>query len=124
MQDVFDGIDLKSRAGAFMGGSIQAWFGGTTVDLRDVELGPGAELSLNTLFGGIAVKTPPGWRIESELRALAGGVDAPAPTHDVPDSPVLTVTGSAIFGGISVAAKAGTDDTIRASAARNGEPHD
>ena len=121
---VFDGIELKSRARAFTGGSMLAWFGGIVVDLRDVELGSGAQLSLNTFFGGIAVKTPPGWRVESELKALAGGVDAPAPTQGEPDWPVLTVTGSAILGGISVATKAATDDTARATAARNGEPHD
>jgi hypothetical protein len=121
---VFDGIDLKSRAEAFKGGSMLAWFGGITVDLREVELAPGAQLSLNTFFGGIAIKTPPGWRIESELKALAGGVDAPAPAHDEPDSPVLTVTGSAIFGGISVAAKAATDDPTQDAPARNGEPPD
>jgi hypothetical protein len=121
---VFDGIDLKSRAEAFKGGSMLAWFGGINVDLREVELAPGAQLSLNTFFGGIAIKTPPGWRIESELKALAGGVDAPAPAHDEPDSPVLTVTGSAIFGGISVAAKAATDDPTQDAPARNGEPPD
>ncbi len=45
-----------------------AWFGGIAVDLREVELAPGARLSLHTLFGGIAIKTPPSWRVESELK--------------------------------------------------------
>jgi hypothetical protein len=121
---VFDGIDLKSRATGFKGGSMLAWFGGITVDLREVELAARAQLSVNTFFGGIAIKTPPGWRIESKLKALVGGVDAPAPNHDEPDSPVLTVTGSAIFGGIAVTAKAAMDDPARAAAAQNGEPHD
>jgi hypothetical protein len=121
---VFDGIDLKSRARDFKGGSMLAWFGGITVDLREVELAPHAELSLHTLFGGIAIKTPSGWRVESaEMKTLAGGVDTPEP-QDEPDSPVLTVRGSAIFGGISVAAKAPLDDRARAAAARNGEPRD
>jgi len=60
---VFDGIDLKSRATSFKGGSMLAWFGGINVDLREVELAPRARLSVNTFFGGIAIKTPPGWRI-------------------------------------------------------------
>jgi len=82
-----------------------AWFGGIAVDLREVELAPGARLSLNTLFGGIAIKTPPGWRIESELKALAGGVDTRSPAQDDTDPPILTVTGTALFGGIAVGAK-------------------
>ena len=107
---IFDGIDLESRATAFTGGSMLAWFGGITVDLRQVELAPGARLSLHTLFGGIQIKTPPGWRVESGLKAIAGGVDARTPAQDDPDAPVLTLTGTALFGGIAVGAKASGED--------------
>jgi hypothetical protein len=41
---VFDGIDLRSRAKAFKGGSMLAWWGGIAVDLREAELAPGARL--------------------------------------------------------------------------------
>jgi hypothetical protein len=99
---VFDGIDLKSRSKAFKGGSMLAWFGGIKVDLRDAELAPGARLSANTLFGGIAIETPPGWRVESNAKALAGGVDARTPARDDPDAPALTLEGMALFGGIAV----------------------
>ncbi len=104
---VFDGIELESRARAFTGGSMLAWFGGIAVDLRRAELAPGARLSLHTLCGGIAIRTPPHWRIESELKTLAGGVEARSPAQDHPDAPVLTLTGTAVCGGIAVHAKAG-----------------
>ncbi len=106
---VFNGITLESRAKAFTGGSMLAWYGGIDVDLREVELAPDARLSLHTLFGGIAIKTPPGWRIESELNAFAGGVDTRTPSQDDPDAPVLTLTGTALFGGIAVRAKTDTN---------------
>lgn len=99
---VFNGITLKSRAAAFSGGSMLAWYGGIDVDLRETELAPGATLALHTLFGGIAIRVPPGWRVESELKPFAGGVDVrPSAQHD-PDAPVLTLTGTALFGGIAV----------------------
>jgi len=104
---VFDGIELESRATAFTGGSMLAWFGGIDVDLRRVELAPGARLSMHALFGGIEVKTPPGWRVESEVKTFAGGVDTRTPAHHDPDAPVLAVRGTAVFGGIEVGAKAG-----------------
>jgi hypothetical protein len=100
----FDGIELKSRARAFKGGSMLAWFGGIEVDLRGAELAPEARLSVNTLFGGIEIKTPASWRVESSLKALAGGVDAPTPSPDRPDAPVLILEGMALFGGIAVGA--------------------
>src|SRR5262249_43127742 len=72
---IMNGIELKSRATAFRGGSMLAWFGGIAVDLKDAELAPDARLDVRTLFGGIAIRTPPTWRVESTVRALAGGVD-------------------------------------------------
>ena len=103
---VFDGIDLKSRAKGFRGGSMLAWFGGIQVDFREAELAPGARLTTHTLFGGIALQTPPGWRVESNAKVLAGGVDIRTPAQDDPDAPVLTLDGLAIFGGIAVGAQA------------------
>jgi hypothetical protein len=102
---VFDGIELKSRAKAFRGGSMLAWFGGIQVDLHEAELAPGARLAVNALFGGIAIKTPPNWRIESSVKRFAGGVDARTPVQDDPEAPVLVLEGTALFGGIAVVAK-------------------
>ena len=100
---IFDGIQLTSRAQAFRGGSMFTWFGGISVDLRGATLAPGARLTTSTLFGGIELKVPDGWRIESNVTVIAGGVDVPAETDD-PDAPVLTLDGTAVFGGIAVAA--------------------
>ena len=102
---VFDGIELKSRASRFRGGSMLAWFGGISIDLREAELAPDARLSLRTLFGGIEIDTPPGWRIESNVKAVAGGIDTRTPAQDDPDAPVLTLDGLAVLGGIAVGAR-------------------
>jgi len=102
---VFDGIDLTSRATAFKGGSMLAWWGGIRVDLREAELAPGARLSVNTLWGGIAIKTPPTWRVESSVKAVVGGVEASTSARDDRDAPVLTVEGTAVFGGVMVGSK-------------------
>jgi hypothetical protein len=102
---IFDGIELESRATAFTGGSILAWFGGIDLDLREVDLAPGAQLSMHALFGGIKVKTPPDWRVESELKSFAGGIDTRTAADKDPDAPVLTISGTAVFGGIEVGAK-------------------
>ena len=76
-----------------------------SVDLRGAELAPGARLSLRTLFGGIDIKTPPGWRLDSSVKALAGGVDTGAPAQAHPEAPVLALEGLALMGGIAVGAK-------------------
>ena len=107
---IFDGIDLESRASAFRGGSMLAWFGGISVDLRATSLSSeGAHLELHALNGGIAIEVPDGWRVESNMRAVAGGVEAPAPEPGATDAPTLTLDGFALFGGVAVTAKPAVD---------------
>jgi len=103
---IFDGVDLESRATAFRGGSMLAWFGGVAVDLREAQLAPDAHLTLNTLCGGIAIRVPEGWRVRSNLTALAGGVDVRVPEPEDAAAPTLTLDGAALFGGVAVGARA------------------
>lgn len=100
-----DGIDLTSRARAFRGGSMLAWLGGISVDLREATLAPDARLEVGSLFGGIAVRVPPSWRVESTVKAIGGGVTVP-PAPEAEDAPTLRLEGFTAFGGIAVAAKA------------------
>jgi hypothetical protein len=99
---IFGGVELTSRAQAFRGGSMLAWFGGVAVDLRQAQLAPQAELTIGALFGGVDVKAPAGWKIESTARAFFGGVSDDVPEPDDAQAPTLTVKSTAAFGGVSV----------------------
>jgi hypothetical protein len=103
---IMGGIELESRARAFRGGSMLAWFGGIEADLRKAELAPNARLTIGALFGGVDVRVPPTWRIDSTGRAFAGGVsdDVPAPAD--PEAPTLVVASTAVLGGVSIRASA------------------
>jgi hypothetical protein len=99
---IFDGIQLESRARSFRGGSMLAWCGGVSVDLRGATLAPDARLTIGALFGGVDVKVPPGWRVVSTARAIAGGVADQIPEPEDPDAPTLTIESTAAFGGVSI----------------------
>jgi hypothetical protein len=107
---VFDGVKLRSEAKAFRGGSMLAWYGGIEVDLRGAQLAPDARLSVTALFGGIALRVPPEWRIERDIRAVAGGFDISGEDPDDPDAPVLRIEGRALCGGIAVSRKPPADN--------------
>ena len=102
---VFDGIDLRSRSTAFRGGSMLAWFGGIAVDLREATPAPEAHLTLHSLFGGIAIRVPPGWRVESHVNALGGGVAITVPEPEDEAAPLLVLDGLTVLGGIAVGAR-------------------
>jgi hypothetical protein len=88
---ILDGVEMKSRAQAFTGGSMFAWLGGI--------------LDVRSLFGGIAIRVPAGWRVESHVKAIAGGVQVDVPDPESDDAPTLRLDGFAAFGGIAVGAK-------------------
>jgi hypothetical protein len=102
---ILNGIELKSSAQAFRGGSLSMWLGGIAVDLREARLAPDAHLEVGSLLGGIAIRVPTGWRVESDVRSLAGGVAIGVPEPESPDAPTLRLTGFSAFGGVAVGAK-------------------
>ena len=102
---ILDGVVLKSRADAFRGGSMFSWLGGIAVDLREAHLAPDAHLDVRSLFGGIAIRVPPGWRIESDVKTIGGGVAVNAPEAELDVAPTLRLDGFSAFGGIAVGAK-------------------
>ena len=103
---IMDGVAIRSRARTFRGGSMFSWLGGIAVDLREATLAPGgARLELGSLLGGIAIRVPPGWRVESDVHALAGGVAVDAPEPGDAQAPTLHVSGFSTFGGIAVGTK-------------------
>jgi hypothetical protein len=103
---IMGGVELESHARAFRGGSMIAWFGGIEADLRGAELAPNARLTIGALLGGVDVKVPPTWRIESTGRAFAGGVSDDVPVPDDLDAPKLVVESTAVLGGVSIRASA------------------
>jgi hypothetical protein len=104
------GVELRSRAQAFRGGTMLSWLGGIAVDLREAQLASDAHLDVRSVFGGIAIRVPPDWRIESDVKSLAGGVAVDAPMPEADDAPTLTLDGFTIFGGVAVGAKPADDE--------------
>jgi hypothetical protein len=102
---ILNGIEMKSRAQAFRGGSMFTWLGGIAVDLREVQLAPDAHLEVGSLFGGIALRVPVGWKVETDVQSLAGGVAVDVPEPEDADAPTLRISGFSAFGGIAVGAK-------------------
>ena len=62
---------------------------------------------MTALFGGVSLRVPADWRIESSVRSIAGGFDVSGSDPDDPDAPVLRIDGTALFGGVAVGQEAG-----------------
>ena len=82
---------------------IVAVMGGAEIDLREARFGPGVtEIDIFAMLGGVEVLVPPGVRIECSGAAVAGGFETDTDDVGVPSpaTPVLRLSGIAIFGGV------------------------
>ena len=106
---------MRQRLVAFMGGIVRrglwvvprrlrvvAVMGGVDLDLRQAQFPPGiTEIHAFVLMGGLAVRVPPGVRLETDGFAFLGGFEDRVDDAGVArDAPVVRITGVAIMGGV------------------------
>jgi predicted membrane protein len=104
---VFGGINRRIDSQEFEGGHISAVFGGIELDLRKANTKKDEIIiEADAVFGGIELTVPEHWRVTVQGSGIFGGYDDqthPSPAAS-PDEkrPHLIMTGSAVFGGVSV----------------------
>lgn len=99
----FEPLHYQSRASGFRGGTIECWYGGGVVDLREAVLDPaGARLEVRTVFGGGQLIVPETWNVVSHVKGIGGVADTRPATERALDAPQLTIEGVVMFGGLAV----------------------
>jgi len=95
------GVERTVR-GEFRGGSFTAFMGGCEINLREASLtGSEAVLDATAFWGGIELKVPDDWYVESRGVAFLGGfVDKTRGSAD--SGKRLIVTGLAVMGGVEI----------------------
>jgi hypothetical protein len=100
---IFAPLDYHCTASAFRGGTLELWYGGGVLDLRDATMAPGgATLHVRAVFGGGQILIPATWRVVSNVRGMGGIQDVRDAKGDADDAPVLTIDGLLVAGGIVV----------------------
>ena len=103
---VFGGSKRRIDTPDFRGGEAVAVFGGVEFDLRGAGMTVDeAVIDVNIVCGGLEVRVPENWTIINRAMTIFGGVeDKTSQSNHDPNakSPHLVVTGSVVFGGISL----------------------
>lgn len=99
---LLSGSDTKSHADDYQGGNISATLGGIELDLREAKIKKTATLSVFVLMGGIELKVPKEWNIQSNVTPILGGVDGRAIATPQKGAPTLIITGDVILGGVEI----------------------
>ena len=100
---IFEPLAFRSTAHRFRGGSVDTWYGGGILDLRDATLDPaGATLSVRAIFGGGQIVVPDDWQVDARVVGFGGVGDSRPKIDRGPDAPRLTIEGFVLFGGYGV----------------------
>ena len=100
---IFGSISKRITTKSFKGGSISIVFGGAEIDLRSAQLAEeGAVLDISTIFGGVEIRIPDSWMVQTRSSAVLGGVDAKYSNTEVNIGKRLVINASAIFGGVDI----------------------
>jgi hypothetical protein len=102
---IFGPLEFASTAQRFRRGTVETWFGGGDIDLRDAVLDPaGADLTLRAVFGGGQIIVPRSWRVTVAMRGLGGIGDERSTDEEASDGPELRIDAFVLFGGYGIAA--------------------
>lgn len=96
------GIHRGTNSQAFQGGTAMAVMGGCEIDLRHASLEGGrAVFDTFAMWGGVEIRVPEDWAVESQVVPLLGGFEDKT-RQPVDAKQRLVVTGIAIMGGVGV----------------------
>lgn len=102
---IFNGTERTVISKNFKGGDAVTVFGGTEINLLHADIDGEARLDIVTIFGGTKILVPKNWEVRNEVSGIFGGVEDKrysAVEIVTDDNKVLTVTGTAIFGGVEI----------------------
>jgi predicted membrane protein len=103
---VFGGVQRRIDSQEFEGGEVSAIFGGVEIDLRGAATKKDeVVIELNAIFGGVELRVPDTWNVSVRGAGIFGGYeDKTMPRRDPASGkrPLLVITGSAVFGGVTV----------------------
>lgn len=99
---IFWGVDKGLTSKNFKKADLNVAFGGYKLDMSETKISKdGAKIIANAAFGGIEIIAPKDCKVVSKGSGIFGGWDNKLVDRDI-KSPVLEISGSAIFGGIEI----------------------
>lgn len=96
------GQELQNSSDDFRGADLTAIMGGLDLDLTKAQVAEDVPVIRTFAFwGGVDVKVPPEWRVQSRVLPLMGAYEDTTESSDS-EGPVVLIKGAAIMGGVGI----------------------
>jgi len=99
---ILGGVSRGSNSREFRGGDLTAILGGCEIDLRHAAINGQAVIDIFAMWGGIELKVPEDWSVESRVTPLLGGVEDKTRPPQTAGAHRLLLRGFAIMGGVEI----------------------
>jgi predicted membrane protein len=99
---VLGGASRRLSSQAFRRGDVLAVMGGCEIDLRRAAIHGEAAIDLFAMWGGIEIRVPEDWMVDSQVIPLLGGVDDKTRPPTTPSPHRLVLRGMALMGGVEI----------------------
>ncbi|MBV9962842.1 MAG: hypothetical protein JO072_11400 [Parafilimonas sp.] len=101
---VFGSINKLILSKNFKGGEINAFMGGSEINLLQADISQTIYLEINNVFGGTKLLLPGNWNVKNQITAVFGGVeDKRNASMATPDpNKTIILKGACVFGGIEI----------------------
>jgi predicted membrane protein len=97
------GVVRSCNSQSFRGGDLTAIMGGCEIDLRQASItADGAAINALAFWGGVEIKIPEDWNVQSSVIPLLGGFEDKTRPPREASTKTLFLKGFAIMGGIEV----------------------
>lgn len=100
---VFSGLEKRVNSTNFKGGKVDSVFSGIKIDLTNAKIAKeGAELEINSVFGGVEVITGKDQNIISNGTGVFGAWTNKFSSSSTASNPKVLIKGAAVFGGVEI----------------------
>lgn len=98
----FSGQDIRLDGEEFKGTNLNAVFGGVKLDLRNSKIKDDVVINATSVFGGIDIYVPDGYKVKVKSNSIFGGVSDDKKYKVDEKSHVIYVNATCIFGGVEI----------------------
>lgn len=98
----FSGQNLNFDSEEFKGTNLNAIFGGIKLDLRKAIINDDVVINASSIFGGIDIYVPDGYKVKIKSNSIFGGVSNDKKYNVNENSHTIYINATCMFGGVEI----------------------